>query len=39
MLMSKNIYLAGRQIWVRVSTTHTRVPVVKIYAHHTTITI
>jgi hypothetical protein len=33
MLMDKNLYPLGRRVWVRVSTTHTRLPMGKIYPH------
>jgi hypothetical protein len=33
MLMGKNPYLLGRRVQVRVSTTHTRLPIGKIYPH------
>jgi hypothetical protein len=38
-LMGKNLYPLGRGVQVRVGTTHTRVPMGRIYLHHTTITI
>jgi hypothetical protein len=38
-LMGKNLYLLGRRVQVRVGTTYTRVPMGRIYMHHTTITI
>lgn len=37
MLMGKNLHPLGRRVWV--GTTHSRVPMGKIYLHHTTITI
>jgi hypothetical protein len=33
MLMGKNLYPLGRRVWVRVGTTHTRLPMGKIYSH------
>jgi hypothetical protein len=33
MLMGKNLYPLGRRVWVRVGTTHTRLPMGKIYPH------
>jgi hypothetical protein len=39
MLMGKNLYPLGRQVWVWVGTTHTCGPMGKIYPHHTTIII
>jgi hypothetical protein len=32
-LIGKNLYLLGRQVRVRVGTTHTRLPMGKIYLH------
>jgi hypothetical protein len=33
MLIGKNLYPLGRRVWVWVGTTHTRLPVGKIYPH------
>jgi hypothetical protein len=33
MLMDKNLYPLGRRVWVQVGTTHTRLPMGKIYLH------
>lgn len=37
MLVGKNLYLLGKRVQVWVATTHTCVPVGKIYPHHATI--
>jgi hypothetical protein len=37
MLVDKNLYPLGRQVHVWVGTIHTRIPVDKIYTHHTII--